>query len=307
MNPNPLMENVNKPLVSIVILNYNQTQVSCEFLDSAKSLTYPNYEIIMVDNASPDDPTERITKEYPEVNFIRTSQNLGFSGGNNVGIRAAKGEYFFVVNNDTEVTPDLIERLLEPFEADPLVGIVSPKIRYFSEPTMIQYAGFKEINPITGRNSTIGQHEIDNGQHDSPAFTPYAHGAAMMVKKEVVNKIGALPDEFFLYYEELDWSARARKAGYKIYYQPTALIYHKESVSTGKDSPLKAYYQNRNRILFMRRNSTKSQLIYFTMFLILFVTPKKILEYSIKGQFTHLRNYIKALVWNMQNPKFSYA
>ncbi|RED97083.1 glycosyltransferase family 2 protein [Marinoscillum furvescens] len=293
------------PLISIIALNYNQLEVTMEFLDSCKNLTYPNYEIILVDNNSREDPTPIISQKYPEVKLIVTKKNLGFTGGNNVGIAAARGAYYFIVNNDTEVTPNLLEQLLAPFEQDPKIGMVSPKIRYFSEPDLIQYAGFKEINPITGRNSTIGQKERDLGQYDTPGYTFYAHGAAMLVSREVVDKVGPLPDIFFIYYEELDWSSHVRRAGYKIYYQAQALIFHKESITTGKDSPFKAYYHNRNRILFMRRNVSSVQFLYFTVFLTFFVIPKSLLQYGLRGKFVHLRNFVKAIIWNLNHPKYS--
>ncbi len=290
----------SRPLVSMIILNYNQIKVTCEFIESSKKLTYRNFEIILVDNASKENPTEIITKNYPEVKLIVTNENLGFTGGNNLGIKAAKGDYFFVVNNDTEVTEDLLERLLEPFEADKSVGVVSPKIRYFHNQNTLQYAGFTEINPLTGRNKSIGDKEEDNGQHNTAGYTAYAHGAAMLLKREVVEKAGSLADIFFIYYEELDWSARIRRAGYKIYYQPTALIYHKESITMGKESALKAYYHNRNRVLFMRRNSSSGQLAFFLFFFTFAVTPKTVLKYLVNGQFSHMKNFFRGILWNLK-------
>jgi GT2 family glycosyltransferase len=293
------------PLVSIIILNYNQLKVTCEFIDSARKLTYPNYEIILVDNASGQDPTQHIHGQYPDVRLIRNNTNLGFTGGNNTGIDAARGEFLLIINNDTEVVPDLLERLLEPFDSDPSIGVVSPKIRYYSHPQIIQYAGFTEVNPFTGRNKPIGGNMEDLGQFDTPGYTAYAHGAAMMVKREVITKVGLLPDIFFIYYEELDWSAHIRRAGYNIFYQPTALIYHKESITMGKESPMKAYFHNRNRILFMRRNTTVTQFIFFTAFYLFLVVPKTIVKYSAKGQVEHLKNFFKGLFWNLVTPKYT--
>ena len=294
-----------RPLVSIIILNYNQLKVTCEFIDSTKSLTYPNYEIIMVDNASVDDPTAHIKRHYPGVKLIRNKKNLGFTGGNNVGIRAGKGEYLLIINNDTEVVPDLLDRMLEPFDHDPQVGVVSPKIRYFSHPTIIQYAGFTEVNPFTGRNKPIGGNMVDHGQFDTPGYTAYAHGAAMMVKREVIEKVGLLPDIFFIYYEELDWSAHIRRAGYKVFYQPSALIYHKESITMGKESAMKAYFHNRNRILFMRRNTTLVQFMFFVLFFLTLALPKTVIKYVMKGQREHLKNFFKGLYWNLITPKYA--
>ncbi len=294
------MSTVSSPLISMIILNYNQIKVTCEFIESTKKLSYKNFEIILVDNASRENPTEIIQKNHPDVKLIVTKENLGFTGGNNVGIKAAKGDYYFVVNNDTEVTEDLLERLLEPFQSDKTVGVVSPKIHYFHNPTILQYAGFTEINPFTGRNKSIGDKEEDNGQHNTPGYTAYAHGAAMLLKREVVEKAGSLADIFFIYYEELDWSARIKRAGYNIYYQPTALIYHKESITMGKESAIKAYYHNRNRVLFMRRNSNGIQLAFFLFFFTFAVAPKTILKYLLKGQFEHLKNFFRGVFWNLK-------
>lgn len=290
---------MHNPLVSVITLNYNQISVTCELLESLKKVSYDPLEVIVVDNASREDPTEAITNAYPEVRLIRSDRNLGFAGGNNRGIEACHGDYVFIVNNDTEVTENIIEKLLEPFQKDPLVGVVSPKIYYFHHPNVIQYAGFRRVNPFTGRNSAVGNKEEDRGQYDQPGYTPYAHGAAMMVSREVIRKVGMLPDIFFLYYEELDWSVQIVSAGYKIFYQPEAGLYHKESVTTGKESTIKTYYQNRNRILFMRRNATPLQMFVFTLFLIGFTIPKAFLKYLLKLQFKHIRAFASALSWHL--------
>lgn len=291
----------SSPLISIIALNYNQLQVTCEFLDSLGTLTYPNIEVIVVDNASTEDPEPHIRLHYPEVILIKSQRNLGFTGGNNLGIRAAKGMYYFIVNNDTEVTPDMLEKLLEPFSTDDAIGVVCPKIRYHSNPEMIQYAGFTEINPFTGRNRSVGGNEIDKGQHDTPGYTAYAHGAAMLVKREVVEKVGMMPEIYFIYYEELDWSAQIRRSGYNIYYQPKAVIFHKASVTMGRESANRAYYFNRNRVLFMRRNTNAIQFLFFTIFLLLVLIPKNTLRYLTKRQPQHLANFYKGLIWNIKH------
>ena len=293
-----------KPLISIITLNYNQLEVTCEFLESTKSLRYPNYEIILIDNTSKEDPTPIISERFPSVNLVVSETNLGFTGGNNLGMKIAKGDYLFIVNNDTEVTPDLLDLLILPFEKDPGIGMVSPKIRFFEDPQLIQYAGFTKINPFTGRNRSIGHGEPDNGQHDKPGYTNYAHGAAMLVKREVLEKVGMFPEHFFIYYEELDWSAHTIRAGFKIYYESSATIFHKESVTMGKESAIKAYYHNRNRIMFMRRNSSAFEFFCFSLFLIFFSIPKKIITYSIRGQFEHLSNFVKGIKWNLKTPKY---
>jgi GT2 family glycosyltransferase len=214
--------------------------------------------------ASDIDPTPVISAgHYPKTRLLLAGKNLGFAGGNNWGIRQAKGEYIFIVNNDTEITPDLLHQLIAPFYKDPTIGVTSPKIKYFFEPGIIQYAGFNPMNPFTGRTSTVGDKEADNGQYDLSGPTFGAHGCAMMVKRGVIEKTGMFPEVFFLYYEEWDWSARIRKAGYKIWYTAEATIYHKESMSVGKQNPMKVYYHTRNRILYIRRNSSWYQRMVF--------------------------------------------
>ncbi len=297
------MKDSNFPLISIVILNFNQLKVTCEFLDSTKVLTYPNFEIIFVDNNSKENPTDHVKQNYPDIKLIVNERNLGFTGGNNIGIAAANGDYIFVVNNDTEVTPNLLENLLEPFLRDTKIGMVSPKIKFFHQPNIIQYAGYNAINPFTGRNSAVGNKEEDKGQHDMPGYTCYAHGAAMLVKKEVIDKVGAFYDDFFIYYEELDWSARTTRGGYEIYYQPSAVILHKESITMGKESQLKAYYHNRNRILFMRRNTTNAHFFVFSIFYAFFTVPKFTLKYLLQRRMNYLALFYKGIIWNFRNNK----
>jgi GT2 family glycosyltransferase len=290
------------PFVSLITINFNQPQITCEFLRSLKQLTYKNYEVIVIDNASAEDPTTIITHEFPSVRFYRTKKNLGFAGGNNVGIKLAKGDFFFIVNNDTVVTDtNLIEKLIEPFYRDSSIGMVSPKIRYFYHPNVIQFAGYNKINSFTGRNSQVGDREDDKGQYNTSGYTHYANGAAMMVKKEVVEKVGVFTNHFFLMYEELDWSAQTVKRGYKIYYQAEVYLLHKESMSVGKTSPLKVYYNNRNRIMFMRRNTTAFELTCFLVYLILLTVPKNVFVFLVKRQFEHLKAFINAMVWNVKN------
>ena len=295
-----------KPLVSIITLNWNQTEVTCAFLESTKMLSYKNYEILVCDMGSNIDPSEQIAKlGFPNTRVLRSNENLGFTGGNNWGMRQAKGDFIFIVNNDTEVTPLLLDVLLEPFYTDPQIGVTCPKIRFYDHPTLIQYAGFNPIDVYTGRTTAVGNQEEDKGQHDVSGYTHGAHGCAMMVKKEVIDKIGMFPEKFFIYYEEWDWSARILKAGYKIYYQSKGLIYHKESVTMGKQSAVKVYYHTRNRILYMRRNTGFFQFLFFMLFFVFVSTPKAIFKFIFTKQFRHLNSYFKGATWNLTQSKYS--
>nr|WP_294790424.1 glycosyltransferase family 2 protein [uncultured Mucilaginibacter sp.] len=294
-------------LVSIITVNFNQSYITEELLCSiSQTNTYPAIEIIVVDNGSTVNSVPEWTLKYPDIIFIRSDKNLGFAGGNNLGINAAKGEYFFLVNNDAEFTAGLVETLVATLDSNSRIGVVSPKIRYFDQPDMLQYMGFTDMNYYTASNNSIGQFETDNGQHDHlTGRTGYAHGAAMMVKKECIDKAGLMAENFFLYYEELDWCDRIKKAGYEIWLQTGALIYHKESVSVGKVSALKEYFMNRNRILFIRKNAPLAARLFFYIYFIALVVPRNMLRY-IKIKHTDFIGWLfKAIWWNITQSKDS--
>ena len=180
-------DNAFNPLVSIITVNYNGLEDTLELLHSISNLsTYKNYEIIVVDNCSSLDPTEEIEIQYADVKVIRSEENLGFAGGNNLGIKIAKGDFLFLVNNDTVFTENLLENLLKAFNDSKKIGGVSPKIMFFDRPNLIQFAGFTKINKITGRNAIIGEKIEDVGQFNKPREIPYLHGAAMLVRREVL-------------------------------------------------------------------------------------------------------------------------
>ncbi len=295
-----------EPFVSIITLNYNQTEITCQFLESTRALQYRNYEILVCDMASDADPAPLISAgNYPHTTLYKCKTNLGFAGGNNWGMRQAKGDFIFIINNDTEVTPDCISSLLSPFYKNPAIGVTSPKIRFFDQPDIIQYAGFNKMNHLTGRTSTRGEMEKDYGQYDASGPTYAAHGCAMMIKRALIDRLGMFPEKFFLYYEEWDWSARITRAGYVIWYCGNALIYHKESMTVGKKSPIKVYYLTRNRILYMRRNSGFYSFIVFSMFFTFFSAPKSVLRFLINRQFQHLKFFLKGVAWNLYSPNSS--
>jgi GT2 family glycosyltransferase len=282
-----------KPLVSLITVNYRQAEVTLALLKSIRESQVESLEVILVDN----DPTEWVDFEsaLPGIVVIRTKENLGFAGANNLGMAKAQGSHFLLVNNDTEINPNLINQLLSCF-SDPRVGAVCPIIRYQEDPTKIQFAGFTPINSFTGRN------ELLKSLPSLVEETPYFHGAAVMISAEAVRKAGLMCESYFLYYEELDWSIRVRNAGYKILVSPDAFIDHKESISTGKNSPLKLYYQTRNRVHFMRRNS--DTYLVFLIFFCMISFPKKWLSLQWNSEKPHLRAYIKAFRDGVVNPQY---
>jgi GT2 family glycosyltransferase len=237
--------------------------------------------------------------QYPEVKLIVSRENLGFAGGNNLGIRACQGDYILFLNNDTEVEPGFIEPLIAVFESHADAGIASPKILYHNSGETIQYAGSTRIDPYTGRSKRIGYMERDTGQHNLLRQTDLAHGAAMMVPRRVIESVGMMPEFFFLYYEEVDWCESIKKAGYKIYFVPDSRVYHKESMSVGKGSTLKTYYMTRNRVLYMRRNTSGWAKIAWIVYFVLFTLPKNTLMFTLRREVEHVRAFWKGLFWNV--------
>lgn len=288
------------PLISIITLHFNQVELTRAFLESSRKLSYPNYEILVCDMHSETDPSEAITfSDFPNTRLLKSNENLGFAGGNNFGIRQAAGEFYLLINNDTEFTPGLLQHLLAPFFIDPSIGITCPKILSYYFPDTIEYAGFGKMNFLTGRTRATGFGEKDRGQFDISGETNAPHGCAMLVNRATIEKAGLLPEVFFLYYEEWDWSVNIHKAGLKIWYTAEAVVFHKQSGTIGNSNPDKVYYQTRNRILFMRRNASLFQLILFTGFFSVFTIPKNIITYFATKRIGHLKCFLKGIQWNL--------
>lgn len=235
--------------VVVVILNYKVKKYVLKCVESVIESTYKNLEIILVDNNS-EDGIEKEIKKYEGVEFIQNHDNLGYTGGNNVGIKKglADGiEVVFILNPDTTVKKDTIEILVKNLEIDD-VGIIGPKI-YFADSKKIWYAG-----GIFDRANVIGKHKgvdgEDLGQYDEISETDYVTGAAMMVRSEVFDKIGFFDERYFLYYEDSDFCLRAKDAGFKIMYIPEAKVFHENAKSTDLGSSLQDYFITRNRMLF---------------------------------------------------------
>ena len=287
----------NESKISIITINYNGLRDTCELIESLP-LEDKSIEVIVVDNASKENEATIIANRYPPVKVIRSEKNLGFAGGNNLGIKAALGRYLFFINNDTILrhqTSD-IRHLVSRLETDDKIGMVCPKIRFAWGDNPIQFAGYTPLSRYTMRNRSIGFGETDKGQYDTAHSTPYAHGAAMMVKREAIEKVGLMPECYFLYYEELDWSMMFTRTGYSIWYEPACTIYHKESQATGQNSPLKTYFLTRNRLLFVKRNIKGLRRYITYTYLLLVVAPRDICKYILHRQFNLASATIKGIL-----------
>ena len=283
--------------LSIITVNYNGLNDTCALIDSIPF--NEDMEVIVVDNGSIKNEASILQNRYPHITAIRSNQNLGFAGGNNLGIKTAKGKYLYLINNDTVFKDFNPQVLIKRLKSSQKIGMVCPKIRFAWDDNPIQFAGYTPLSPITIRNRAIGFGEEDKGQYDMPHQTPYAHGAAMMLKREVVDKAGLMPECYFLYYEELDWSMMLTRAGYEIWYDPASTIYHKESRSTGQNSPLRTYYITRNRLLLVKRNWSGFSKYISYCYLIVIVAIRDILKYTLQGKFSLTSAVLKG-IFNFQ-------
>ena len=279
--------------VSIITINYNGLEDTCALIESIPF--NESMEVIVVDNASKNQEADAIAKRYPQVIVIQSEHNLGFAGGNNLGIQAAQGKYLFLINNDTFFIDFNIHSLMDRMESFPDIGIVCPKILFAWGNNPIQFAGYSRLSRISVRNHAIGFNEDDREQYNTAHPTPYAHGAAMLIRRDAINKVGLMPECYFLYYEELDWSMMFTKAGYQIWYEPRCSIFHKESQATGQDSPLRTYYLTRNRLLLVRRNPQEFNKGLAYIYLIGIVALRDIVKHTLSARFDLLKATIRAL------------
>jgi GT2 family glycosyltransferase len=223
------------PLVIVVVVTWNGKNDTLECLESLRAVLYSNFRILLVDNASSDGTVEAVRERFPDVQILRTDRNLRYAGGSNVGIRAAmeqNAKYILLLNNDTLVHPHLLTELVTAAEGDSRVGMVGGMIYYFDERDRIWFAGGK-IDWWKGWIAHVGIRQRDSGQFSSQHPTEYITGCCLLVKREVVERIGLLDESYFMYGEDTDWCMRAQRAGYRLLIQPRAKLWHKVSVSSG--------------------------------------------------------------------------
>jgi GT2 family glycosyltransferase len=294
-------------LTSIITVNFNQPEVTLAFLKSIKENSPTDHiEVILVDNGSIEDHEIVFKEVLRDLIYIRSAENLGFAGGNNLGIKYAKGDFLLFLNNDTEITQNLIGVLSNELENNNDIGLISPLLLYFQSPEIIQYAGFTEMNYITCRNAGIGSFEINKGQYNEISRqTAYCHGAAMMCRKADLEQVGLMDENYFLYYEEMDWCEKFKKAGKKNWFIGSTYVLHKESISVGKESKIKTYFMTRNRMLFIRKNTNIITILLFSCYYLAIACPKQILIYLKNGRKDLIKWVLKGVLWNIMHSKNS--
>jgi len=257
-----------KPLVYIITINWNGINDTIECLESLKKITYKNYKIILVDNNSKDNQAEKLKKQFPYIKLVKNSENTGFCIANNQGMELAlkdKADYALLLNNDTTVAPDFLDILIDYSEKHQNIGITSPKILWYNSNLILSMGG--NISYLLPKRTLIGKGKKSTmfKKNIEPDFVS---GCALLIKSEVIEKIGMLDPVFFAYYEDVDISYRARRAGYKIVVLPKSVIWHKKSASTGYVganiiSDFQMYQSARNAIIFMKKNLSNSDKVLF--------------------------------------------
>ena len=261
VNQHPAEEQPPFPLVAIILVNYNGYRDTARCLDSLAEITYAPTRIIVVHNGCHDNSDARLREEFPSAHHIVSKENLGFTGGNNLGIEFAMNlgvDHVLLINNDTIVTPHFLEPLVDRLLSNPTIGAVSGKIYYAPEAmngkaNVIWYAGcFQKWH--TGFHHS-GVLEEDTGNYDVALEVPYASGCLMLMRGDVLRLIGPLSDDYFLYWEEADWCWSAKEHGFRSFYEPKSVIYHNfQSAQHGREKPLYMYMQTRNAFIFARKH-----------------------------------------------------
>lgn len=264
---------MNNPKVAIIILNWNGKEDTIECLESLKHITYPDYEILLVDNGSTDGSVESFREQYMGMEIIENGMNLGFAEGNNVGIRRAMDEgadYVLLLNNDTVVDPGFLGEMVKVAKGDERIGFSGPLIYYYNynnRKDVVNFAGGK-LDMSKGNSYHIGMYKIDEGQFNKLIEVDYLDGSCLLIKKDLINRVGLLDPVYFTYWEETDWCIRGYKAGFKSVFVPNAKIWHKIGSSDKKG--IKEFYIVRNRIWFMKKYATKLQYLSFAVYFLTF-------------------------------------
>lgn len=294
------MRDMEGKLVSVIIPTHNRKRQVLACLESLMDADYPSFEVIVVDNASEDGTAEAIETSFPSVKVVRLGRNTGAVTGRNEGIRHAKGGYLCFVDSDNLLRRDFLLELVRTAERDPRAGFVGPKMYFRSDPRRIWYAGV-EIDHRTSRTSYRGLNEIDTGKYDREEEVHHIPNV-WLVKREVIGAIGGMDPEYVMTYGEAEWAARARLAGFKVLFCPSAVVYHDIPLpgeqkglraKIGFDSPYRIFYAARNRALYMRRFAKKGDylafiLLYNNLFLIWYCGLL-----AASGRFDLMKAYIK--------------
>lgn len=281
--------------VAIIILNWNNPDDTLACLRSVMALDYPaeRLRVIVVDNGSTDDSVARIRAAYPDVALIETGANLGYAGGNNVGIQYALDhhgcDYVWLLNDDVIVAPDSLPALMSVALADPRAGFLGPMVYTREEPQRILSAGSLLHDGWRPQHRGIG--ERDQGQFDTIAEVDYLSGCALLVSHSAIEAVGMLDEDFFAYHEDIEWCYRGKKAGFKVLFVPEAKVWHPDTLRRDENSPVVTYYIARNSLLFVK----KHRLGHVKFARMLLGHARTLLSWSLRPRWRHKRPQRDAL------------
>jgi GT2 family glycosyltransferase len=248
-------------ITTVVVLNWNSHEMTAECIRSLLAMDSADFEILVVDNGSTDGSVELLPQEFPQITVLPQERNLGFAAGCNVGMRHALAngaEYVLLLNNDTFVAPDFIREMLAAIQGDPGIGAVCPKIYFADQPDLLWYAG-ADFSLWTGTAKHRGWKEIDRGQFDRHEEITQATGCAMLVRRSALRDVGLLDEQFWAYVEDVDWSVRFLKQGYRLTFAPKARLWHccgataVKSMGAGRQA-LRQFLSTRNMIFLARKH-----------------------------------------------------
>ena len=283
---------MSDPLVISVILNTNRRADTLECLASLQHNTYTNQRALVLDNHSRDGSVDAIRAAFPNAQVIELAENRGYAGNNNVGIEIAmaqNADWIFVLNEDTILDPDCLARLVALGESDSQIGMVGPLVYHHDEPTVIQSAGgFMNRDWEAGH---LGKDENDQGQFNAPRAVEWITGCSILVRRAVIDQVGALDDRFFIYFEETEWCVRARTRGWRLMIEPRAKVWHKGVQRNYKPKPAFTYYSARNRFLMLAKHRApiRAWLVAWTQ------TLRTLASWTLKPKWRHLREHRDAL------------
>jgi len=305
-------DNLEYPKVKVLILSYNGKDLLDDSISSYLANTYSNFEIIVIDNGSIDGTYEYVARNFPEVKIIRIEKNLGYSGGFNFGLNYAfiqlNADYVLVTNNDVKADKNVIKELVKIAKMEDRIGFVTGKVYYYDKPNILQTVG-KYEDPIRWNGNHIGHKETDNGQYDIIQERAFADDVFTLVSARLYNEVGGYDETFFLQSEEFEWQARAKKYGYKIMYTPNAKIWHKVSMTIGKRSAIKEYYDARNPIIVILMHQTPDffRKFFWNNFIRKMVRGSIVLvlkHFDVQLAIHRWRGFISGLWWGLKNDKF---
>lgn len=255
------------PLVSVIVLNWNGKDYVGECLESIQKQTFAGWELILLDNGSTDGSADYIHSSFSSwVRLLRSPQNLGFAGGNNLAIREARGRYVALINNDAQADVRWLEELVRVAEAEPCAGMWASKIYLWGRGKLLDNAG--QLIYRDGLNRGRGRLEMDRGQFDNLEEVLFPSGCAALYRREMLEEVGLFDEDFFAYADDTDLGLRGRMAGWKCLYVPTAVVHHRYSQSSGRYSPFKAFHVERNRVWILLKYFPLSMILkspYYTL------------------------------------------